>query len=461
MDEQQKQPEPRLTETRLIDTTDYVVASTLESAPNTATEYVLVAPEAPRARPRVVVVGAGFAGLSAARALSGYNLDVLVLDRNNYHGFWPLLYQVATAGLEPEAIAYPVRAILRKHQNLDFHMASVTGVDFERKLVITDGAALPYDYLVLAGGSANNYFGNDALAHTTFGMKDINEAERLRNHVLHAFERAARERDPERRQALLTFVVVGGGPTGVELAGAFAELIRYVMRHDYPMLDIAQCRVILVEAIDRVLATFPERLQRQAQRQLERMGVEIRLNTAVAAVDAGRVTLRDGSQIESETVVWAAGVRAAPLADQLGLPQGRAARVKVTPGLNLPQYPEVFVVGDMAYLEGFEGDKPYPMVAPVAVQQGKWAARNILALIDGQRPTPFTYHNKGQMATIGRKSAVLATQHLHLSGFVAWLSWLAVHWAELIGFRNRLVVLANWLYNYVTYDRGIRIITRE
>lgn len=412
-------------------------------------------------RPRVVVVGAGFGGLSVARNLAGHDLDVLVLDRNNYHGFWPLLYQVATAGLEPEAIAYPVRAILRKHRDVGFLMAEVQAVDFERKLVQTDGLPISYDYLVLAAGSANNYFGNDSLARHTFGMKDIDEAERLRNHVLSCFEHAIREQDAARRAALMTFAIIGGGPTGVELAGAFVELIRHVLRKDYPALNMDRARVVLIEAHDRVLASFPERLRRSAHRRLERMGVEVRLNSAVASVDERQVVFKDGSTLEAGTVIWAAGVRAAPLADVLGAAQGRGARVQVTPTLHLPDRPEVFVIGDMAYLEGYQGGQSYPMIAPVAIQQGKQAARNIMALVRGEPLQPFRYFDKGQMATIGRRAAVLDAFGLRLSGFLAWVGWLFIHLIELIGFRNRLIVLTNWAYNYFTYDRGVRLITGQ
>jgi NADH dehydrogenase len=266
----------------------------------------------PSGRPRVVIVGAGFGGLHVAAKLAHADVDVLVLDRNNYHGFWPLLYQVATAGLDAASIAYPARAILRKYPNTQFLMAEVSGVDFERKLVLSGDKALPYDYLVLAAGSANNYFGNTALAEHTFGMKDLDEAEQLRNQLLRAFERAVVEPDPARRAALLTLVIVGGGPTGVELAGAFAELIRHVLRKDYPMLDIAQARVLLVEASDRILASFPERLQRSARKRLEKMGVEIKLHTAVATVDDDSVTFKDGTSQQQHRGLggWCAGGRA-------------------------------------------------------------------------------------------------------------------------------------------------------
>lgn len=411
-------------------------------------------------KPRVVIVGAGFGGMSAARALRKQPVEVTVVDRNNYHGFWPLLYQVATAGLEPESIGYPVRGILRKVPNASFQMAEVRAIDFEAKQVITDADPLPYDYLVLAAGSANNYFGNDELAQYTFGMKDIAEAEALRNHVLGSFEKAAREVDPQRRAALLTFVIVGGGPTGVELAGAFAELIRHTLNRDYPMLDVKDTQVMLVEALDKILQPFHPNLQKVARKRLEQLGVKVRTGLPVASVEADCVSFKDGSQVQAHTVIWAAGVRAATIADDLGVEQGRGARVKVTPQLNLDKRPEVFVIGDMAYLEGYKGGS-YPMVAPVAIQQGKRAAQNILAQLAGKPLQPFEYFDKGQMATIGRSSAILEAFGVRMSGFLAWIGWLFIHLISLIGFRNRLIVLANWAYNYFTYDRGVRIITRK
>jgi NADH dehydrogenase len=409
----------------------------------------------------VVVVGAGFGGLAAARTLGGAaDVDVLVVDRNNYHGFWPLLYQVATAGLEPEAIAYPVRAILREYPNVDFRLAEARGADLERRLLLTDGAPIPYDYLVLAAGSANNYFGNEALAEHTYGLKDIDEAERLRSRVLGSFERAVGEPDPARRAALLTFVVIGGGPTGVELAGALIELFRYVLRKDYPTLDLRQARVVLVEASETILAPFHETLRRRARRRLERMGVELLLGTSVESVADGVVELKGGSRLAANTAIWTAGVRGAGLADALGLPLGRGARVQIGPTLNLPARPEVFAIGDLAYLEGYRGAQPYPQVAPVAIQQGHQAARNIQLLLAGRPPQPFHYRDRGMMATVGRGAAILDAFGIRLSGRLAWLGWLFVHLLWLIGFRNRLVVLANWAYNYVTYDRGVRLITR-
>ncbi|NJM06213.1 NAD(P)/FAD-dependent oxidoreductase, partial [Candidatus Gracilibacteria bacterium] len=368
----------------------------------------------PAARPRVVIIGAGFGGLSAARALGDSEVDVLVIDRNNYHGFWPLLYQVATAGLEPEAVAYPVRAILRDYRNVRFQMAEVRGVDLEQRLIFTSLAdnaeptPLTYDYLVLAAGSANNYFGNDALAEQTYGLKDVNDAQRLRNHVLSAFEYAVAENDPKVRRALMTIVIVGGGPTGVELAGAFYELILHVLKRDYPMLAVDEARVVLVEASDKLLTAFSEPSRKEALKQLQKMGVEVRLNTALKAVENNRVSLGDGSTIDAATVVWAAGVRAAAIADKLDTERVRGGRVKVQSTLNLQKYPEVFVIGDMAYLEGYQKpNQAYPMVAPVAIQMGELVSQNIVNRVKGRPLRNFTYFDKGNMATIGRRNAVL------------------------------------------------------
>ena len=411
--------------------------------------------------PKVIVVGAGFGGLRAARALGKSGLSVLVLDRNNYHGFWPLLYQVATAGLEPEAIAYPVRAIFREHRNVEFRMAEVERVDFDRKLVLTDQDDYPYDYLILAAGSTNNYFGNEQLARNTFGLKDIDEAEHLRNQVLCCFEQAVATSDPVHRSSLLTFVIVGGGPTGVELAGAMAELFRHVLRKDFPTLDVSQARVILVEASDGILSTFPESLQRSAMKRLQEMGVEVRTGKTVESADGTCVRFKDGSELAAATTIWTAGVRGATLVDRLDLPTGRGRRIPVTPHLNLKDRPEVFVIGDLAYLEGYRDGQAYPMVAPVAIQQGQQAAYNVRALATGQQPRPFRYQERGNMATIGRRAAIMDAFGLRLSGRVAWVGWLVVHLIMLIGFRNRLVVLTNWAFNYFTYERGVRLITRE
>ncbi len=417
-----------------------------------------LSPVRARILPRVVVIGSGFGGMQVAHKLAGHNVEVRLLDRSNYHGFWPLLYQVATAGLEPESIAYPIRAIIREHTNVTFQLGEVERIDFDERRVYTNDWSVDYDYLVIAAGSANNFFGNKNLETHTHGLKDLREAVQLRNRALSAFELAARESDPKKREAFLTFVIIGGGPTGVELAGAFSELIRHVLRKDYPMLDVSQARIVLVEAHESVLGSFSPSLQKSATHQLERMGVELKLNSMVADVDEHGVTLKDGNYIACQTVIWAAGVRGAKLAEKVGLPLARGARVPVEKTLTLPGRPEVFVIGDVSYLEDKHG-QPYPQVAQVAIQQGKRAAQNVLAQIHRHPMKPFHYLNKGSMATIGRRSAVLEIGEIRLSGFWAWVTWLVVHITFLIGFRNRLIVLTNWAYYYFTYDRGQRIIT--
>ena len=406
-------------------------------------------------RPRVVIVGAGFGGLSAARALGNHDVDVLILSRTNYHGFWMMLYQVAAAQLEGEAIATPVRKLLRRYPNIRFQVADVRGVDLERKLLQTSDQTIAYDFLILAAGSATYYFGNDGYSAYTHSIHDLDEAARLRDQVLRAFELAAQEPDPARRAALMSIVVIGGGPTGVELAGAFAELIHGTLAGDYPSLDMRAARVVLVESQDTILGSFPAGLQRSARRKLERLGVELRLGVAVTDVDAERVVLADGSLLAAHTIVWAAGVRSAPLADALGVALGRNARVRVEPTLRLPGHPEVFVVGDMAYLEGYHGSA-YPMVAQVALQMGKWAGRNLLAQLAGRQPAPFRYFDIGQMAIVGRGAALFDSTGLHLAGIIGWLIWLGVHLFYLPGMRNRLAVLLNWLYTIVTGEAGVR-----
>lgn len=413
----------------------------------------------PDRRPKVVIIGAGFGGTHAASRLAQTDMDVLVIDRNNYHGFWPLLYQVATAGLEPQSIAYPVRGLLRRYGNVNFQMSEVTGIDLVGKKILTQDEAIDYDYLIMSAGSANSYFGNKALAKETLGLKDLDDASRLCNRLLESFELAVREHDPVKQAKLMTFVVIGGGPTGVELSGAISELIRHVLRKDYPSLDVFKARVILIEALPKILGSFRESLQKKALRTLEKMGVEVRLGVAVDTVEDGQIRLKDGSETEANTIVWAAGVRSAELADSLGVKLGKQARVPVNPTLQMAEHPEVFVIGDMAYLEGFKDKQAYPMVAPVAIQMGKLAGANVLALQHNRPLTAFKYFDKGNMATIGRRNAVFDAFGIRMTGFPAWISWLFVHLMSLVGFRNRLVVLLNWAYNYFTYDRGARLIT--
>jgi NADH dehydrogenase len=408
-------------------------------------------------RKRVVIVGMGFGGMHAARELAGSQCEVLLLDRNNYHLFQPLLYQVATAGLEQESIAYPLRALIRNWYNLQFQMREATGLDLAGKRVLTDKGAVEYDYLILAGGSVTNFFGNAGVARHAFDLKRLADAERLRNAILTTFERAVQEADPQRRRELLTFVVVGGGPTGVEFAGALAELIHYVFRKDYPTLNLSECRVLLLEAAPALLGAMPKRLQRYAEKRLQQMGVEVRCNSLVADATESEVRLGSGELIASRTLFWSAGVKAAPLAELLPGEKGPGGRVVVTEYLTLPGQGEVYVIGDMAC--SLLAGKPLPMMAPVAMQQGRYAARSIIVREQGTPPEPFQYVDKGSMATIGRSNAVAVAFGLSFSGFVAWLVWLLLHLYYLIGFRNRVVVLLNWAWYYWFHERQVRLIT--
>jgi NADH dehydrogenase len=382
---------------------------------------------------------------------------VILIDRHNYHLFQPLLYQVATAGLEPEQIAKPVRAILRGQANLDFRMTEVTGLDLERRRVATGDGAIPYDYLILAVGGETNYFGLDSVVRHGFGLKDIPEAIRIRNHVLHAFERAVLEPDPERRRAELTFVVVGGGPTGVEMAGALSELIRLVLVKDYPRLNVKDVRVLLVEATDRLLGPMPPRLREAAAETLWRKHVEVRFGATVAEYDGARVLLKSGEVIPARTLIWAAGVQAVPLTARLGLPTGRQGRIPVSATLQVADHPDIYVIGDAAYLEA-EG-QPLPMMAPVAIQMAETAAGNIRRRVAGEPPVPFRYRDPGSLATIGRNAAVAYIHGIGFTGFPAWVVWLVVHIIQLIGFRNKLFVLLNWAWDYFFYERAARLIT--
>lgn len=410
--------------------------------------------------PRVVIVGAGFGGLRAVRALRDAPVRVTLVDRRNYHLFQPLLYQVATAGLGPTDIAQSVRAVLRGQKNLEFRLAEMTGADFKGRRIQTTTGDVAYDYLILAPGSETNYFGSATLERYAFGLKDLGDAVGIRNHVLKMFELGVQEPDPETRRALLTFVVVGGGPTGVECAGALSELIRLVLIKDYPTLNIKDVRVILLEASDKVLAMFPEPLREAASRTLWRKFIEVRFGASVSDFDSRRVVLKSGEIIPAHTLIWAAGVRAVWMMDTLGVEQGRLGRVKVTPALQLPTYPEVAVIGDAAHLEDRNG-QPFPLVAPVAIQQAECVAQNIKRAIRGEPPCEFKYRDPGQMATIGRHAAVVQLGKLRFRGYLAWMLWLVVHIMFLIGFRNRLLVMINWMWDYFFYDRAVRLITRE
>lgn len=407
-------------------------------------------------KPRVVIVGAGFGGLRVARALRDKPVDVTIVDRHNYHTFIPLLYQVATAGLEPEAIAQPVRRIVRA-KNVRFRLAGVTGVDVERRRVLTEDSEIEYDYLVLAAGSVTNYFGLDSVAGSSSALRDLDDAEALRSRVLRAFEAAANETDADRRAELMTIVVVGGGPTGIEMAGALSELRRHVLPHDFPGVDISRARVVLLEAVDSLLSGMHKSMQRRALSHLQKMGVDVRLNAKVSHADPSGITLASGERIAAGAVIWVAGVRAPSISESLPAPKASLGRVSVTDALHIAGDPTIYVIGDMAHVGGPE-TAPHPMLAPVAIQQGELAAKNILRHIAGNELESFKYNDRGTMVTVGRSRAVARVLGLTFSGFLAWAMWLTVHLVWLIGFRNRALVLVNWAWNYLTYDRGVRLI---
>lgn len=408
---------------------------------------------------RVVIVGMGFGGIRTARVLAGKGLDVVLVDRNNYHLFQPLLYQVATAGLEQESIAHSIRAMARGWSGVRFQLAEVTGFNLTGREIQTDTGSIPYDYLVVGAGSVTNYFGIESVARFAFDLKELVDAEQLRNHILTAFERAVIEPDPARKRALMTFVIVGGGPTGVEFAGALIELVHFVLAKDYPDLSTHAARVVLVEATDKLLASMPLNLQTYTLKKLRSMSVEVLLNARV--VDAGpeRVTLHDGAIIPAHTLFWSAGVKAAPLASALGVSQTSGGRIAVEPDLTLANYPEVMIIGDMAYME--HDGVQLPMTAPVAMQMGMYAGRAILAKERGSQMPPFCYHDKGTMATIGKNSAVACAFGMNFRGYLAWLVWLLLHLYYLIGFRNRIVVMLNWVWYYWFHERQVRLITRR
>ena len=407
-------------------------------------------------RPRVVIVGAGFGGLWAARELAGRKVDVVLLDRNNYHTFYPLLYQIGAAEIDATEICYPVRKILRGQENARFVMSSVEEVDPGGRVVRTGAEEIRWDHLILATGSDPHYFGVDGAAEHAFPLKEVEEGLALRNHVLSCFERADREAEAARRRPALTFVIVGGGPTGVEYAGALAELVHGPLARDHPRLAGEEVSIVLVEALDRLLAGMPDRLGRYAARRLRSMGVEVRTEAAVEEVTARGALLAGGEEIPSETVVWTAGVQGDPDAAHWGLPVGRGGRVEVEETLQVPGHARIQVVGDLA---GFEADgELLPQVAPVATQQGTHAARNVLRALEGREPEPFRYRDKGMLATVGRNHAVAHVFGRAFTGFAAWLLWIAVHIAKLVGFRNRVVVLTNWAWDYFTYERFARLI---
>jgi NADH dehydrogenase len=405
----------------------------------------------------VVIVGGGFGGLYAARALKHVDVQVTVLDRRNHHVFQPLLYQVASAALSPGDIASPIRWILRHQKNVEVLLADVQRIDPARRTLILADGELSYDYLILASGATHAYFGHDEWQVIAPGLKTLEDALEIRRRVLLAYERAERESDPAKRAALLTFVVIGGGPTGVELAGALAEISRQSLARDFRHFDPSSARIILIEAGASILSTFPEMLRAAAHKDLTRLGVDVRTGKPVTNVVHGRVDV-DGEAIEAATVLWAAGVAASSLGVTLGVPTDRAGRVLVQPDLTIPGHPDVFVIGDLASFAGPDG-KPLPGVAQVAIQMGRHAAANIARAIAGQPYQPFVYKDLGNMATIGRASAIADFGWLRLHGWIAWLAWLFVHILNLIGFRNRILVFVQWAWAYFSYQRAIRLIT--
>jgi NADH:ubiquinone reductase (H+-translocating) len=410
-------------------------------------------------RPRIVIVGGGFGGMSAAKALRRIDADVTLIDRTNYHLFQPMLYQVATASLAPSDITAPIRYVLRKHKNVTVLLAEVNGIDVERKVVRVDipSREIPYDFLILAPGSRHSYFGHTEWEEFAPGLKAVEDASEVRRRFLLAFERAEKAADLDDREANLTFVIVGGGPTGVELSGALPPIAREALYRDFRHIDTRKTRVILLEGGPVILPSFPQELREVALKSLAEIGVEVRTNSVVTAVDAEGVSIGD-ERIASGTVFWAAGNEASPLGKMLGVPVDRAGRVLVTEDLSIPGHHEIFIAGDLAYVVRKDG-RQVPGVAPAANQEGRRAAKNVIRLIRRQETRPFHYFNKGDLAVIGRSRAVADFGKLRFGGRVAWLLWLFVHIMYLVGFRNRISVFIEWAYNYFTYQRGVRLIT--
>lgn len=407
--------------------------------------------------PRVVIVGAGFGGLVAARTLARYPVRITLIDRQNFHTFQPLLYQVATAGLSPGEIAAPIRWIVRNRRNVEVLMSEVQDFDLTRRVVKLADSEIPYDYLIVASGASHAYFGHDEWEPLAPGLKTIQDALEIRRRVLLAFELAERRANSEKEQVQLNFVVVGGGPTGVELAGTLAEIAHRALTNEFRTIDPRKTQIVLLEGGPRILPSYPDDLSRSAEEQLKRLGVEVHTSAMVTNVTPGAVHMGD-TQLSAAVVIWAAGVAASPLGKKLGATCDRAGRVAVNPDLSLPGHPEVFVIGDLATLKD-ENGKMLPGVAPVAMQEGKATAENIAAELRGEPRKSFHYFNKGNLATIGRAAAVAEFGKIHVSGFVAWLAWLFVHVFFLIGFRNRILVMVQWAWSYFTFERGARLIT--
>ena len=415
--------------------------------------------ESQNRKPRVIIVGAGFGGLQAAKKLAGTNVLITLIDRTNYHLFQPLLYQVATAALSPADIAAPVRAVLSKFKNVEVILAEVQSVDVDAKKVRTADREFDYDYLILATGARHSYFGHNEWERLAPGLKSLEDAIELRRRILMAFEYAEKTSDEAARKAAMTFVVIGGGPTGVEMAGAIAEISRYTLAKDFRHIDPSRARVILIEGDPRLLSAFPEDLSRSAQKQLTHLGVDVRTGVRATNLNEHGVQLGD-EFIPCHVKIWAAGNNASFIGKTLGASIDRIGRIVVNDDLSIPGHPEVQVIGDLANFS-YQTGEPLPGVSPVAIQQGRHAARNILAMIKGRKPQRFHYWDKGSLATIGRNKAVADLKFMHLTGLPAWLAWLFVHIFFLIGFRNRLLVLIQWAWAYFTFDKGARLITRN
>jgi NADH:ubiquinone reductase (H+-translocating) len=410
-------------------------------------------------KPRVVVIGSGFGGLEAARALAKLPVRVILIDRKNHHTFQPLLYQVATAGISPGEIAAPIRWILRGRKNVEVLLGEVIGFDLETRVVKLQGLDIPYDYLVVAAGATHSYFGHDEWEPWAPGLKTIEDALEIRRRVLLAFELAERQAAAGEGETELNFVIVGAGPTGVELAGTLAEIARQVLRDEFVSIDPRRTRIVLLEAGPRVLPAYAPDLSQSAVRQLEKLGVDVRTSAMVTRIDPGAVWVGQ-ERLPAAVVLWAAGVAASPLGKKLGAPVDRAGRVMVNSNLNLPDHPEVFVIGDLASLKDEHGNL-LPGVAPVAMQQGRYVAETIAGDLQKSRRKNFHYVDKGSLATIGRAAAVAQIGKIHISGYFAWLAWLFIHIMFLIGFRNRLIVMIQWAWSYLTYERGARLITGD
>jgi NADH dehydrogenase len=407
-------------------------------------------------RPRIVIVGAGFGGITAALRLAKLPVDIYLIDRNNFHTFTPLLYQVAAAEIDPSQVAYPVRSILYKYRNAHFVLGNVNNIDFAQQLLYTDQLTIYYDYLILGLGSISHFYNIPGAEENVHQVKTLDQAITLRNQIIDCFEHATHELDDVARRRLLTFAIVGGGPTGIEFAGAMIELIHGPLKKDFATLNMREVRVILIEASETLLNTFDPKLRLYTTKRLAKMGVELHLNAKVVKIENGKLFFGDGRTFISDTIIWAVGVKANPLAQSWGLNVVKNGMVPVAPTLQTPEYPNVYVIGDMALIR--EEDSVLPMLAPVAIQEGKTAARNIGRQIMGLEPMPFKYKDPGTLATIGRNAAVAQFPKWKFTGFFAWVLWVFVHLAKIIGFRNRILVLVNWAWDYFFFERAVRLI---